>query len=423
VKKGVKSSQKRQPDVVSLSPFKKGFFFIFSSIPKEVFAVSFFGLFLGMSTTMVYSQMGMFLKTELHITEAAVALVDGIIEFVSFICRILVGVISDYLKDRKFILLFGCTVTLFARSILATATSSFMVTFIQSIERLGNGFQATTRDALIADISHVNDRGKAYGFSRSLKTVGCLLGVPIAILIMHLSHNNYRIVFSCATIPAAIAIICLLKIKTPNIVNNKENRKIENPFQRKYLNSLDEGFWKILLLSFTFEMGHFTESLLPIYASNFLSKTTSGSESMFVSLGQILFSFPVGLYADKFGKIALIRVCMIAMIFANLSFIFIHSTFGIYLGAFIWGGQMSAIQGLFLSIITEKVNTHVKATAIGIYYFTVGVAFLLASIIAGHIWTAFGGKYAFIYSLCVSCFSLSVSKLLLPSAYKNIKCS
>ena len=357
----------------------------------------------------------MFLKTELHATEATVALIDGIIEFVSFICRILAGILSDYFHDRKLILLFGCLATLFARTILVTAASPLTVTLIQSVERMGNGFQATARDALIADASHVENRGRAYGFSRSLKTIGCLSGIPLSIFIMYLSHDNYRVVFLCATIPVILSIVCLLTIKIPKEVNRRGKVAVKNPFQKKYLRSLDKVFWKILLLAFIFEAGHFTETLLPIYASKFLSRTATGSESMFISLGQILLSFPIGLYADKFGKNTLIKICIIFMIIANMSFIFIDSIVGIYLGAFLWGGQMTAIQGLFLSLISEKADQHIRATAIGIYCCVVGIAFLISSIIAGHVWVYFGGKYAFLYSLSVSCVALISSKLLLPA--------
>ncbi|MDR1475175.1 MAG: MFS transporter [Holosporales bacterium] len=408
--KNIRSLKERHAN--SPSPRFEGFFSIFKDVPKKVFALSFFGLFLGMSTTMVYSQIGMFLKTELHVDESVVALVDGIVEFVSFICRIFAGILSDYLCERKAILLFGCLATLFARSVLAAAVSSFMITIIQSIERLGNGFQATTRDALIADVSGTDNRGKSYGFSRSLKTVGSLSGIPIAVLIMYLSHNNYRLVFCCAAVPVIVSIICLLKIKTPKAVS--KDRKIQNPFQRKYLKSLDSSFWKVILLAFIFEIGHFSETLLPIYASQYLSRTATGFESMCVSLGQVLLSFPIGMYADKFGRAALIKICMTLMILANMAFIFIESIFGVCIGAFLWGGQMTAIQGLFLSLISEKADKHVTATAIGVYYFMAGISYFVASIVAGHIWSNFGGKYAFIYSLIVSCFALSIARFLLP---------
>ena len=54
----------------------------FFTLPRGIFAVSLFGLFLGASTTLIYSQLGLFLKNELCVTEAKIASLDGFVEFI-----------------------------------------------------------------------------------------------------------------------------------------------------------------------------------------------------------------------------------------------------------------------------------------------------------------------------------------------------
>jgi MFS family permease len=344
-----------------------------------------------------------------------------VIEFVAFLCRIVSGVVSDYLSERKLILCIGCSLTLIARPIFAMATTPLMVVLTQSLERLGNGLQATPRDALIADLSRDANRGKSYGFSRSLKTIGSFLGTPIAILIMYLSCDNYRTVFFCATIPVVISLFCLMKIKTPQDLNQetgKVKQKIENPFKKKYLKSLDMVFWRILILAFLFEIGHFAESLLPIYGSSFLSKTTSGSVSMFISIGQVFCSYPIGLYADRFGRGRFIKVCMAMMILANACFLYASSIAYVYAGAFLWGGQMTAIQGLFLSMISKRVDEHLRATAIGLYFLVIGTGYLLASTFAGKIWASWGSEYAFMYSMFFAVLGLITFRMFVPKKHE-----
>ncbi|MDR2766017.1 MAG: MFS transporter [Holosporaceae bacterium] len=408
-------------DASSKGHCENGLFPSLRTLPSGIFAVSFFGLFLGISTTMVYSQLGMFLKNELNASEAVVGFIDGVVEFIAFVCRVGSGILSDYLSERKLILYIGCSLTLIARPLFAMAATPLMVVLTQSLERLGNGFQATPRDALIADLSREAERGRSYGFSRSLKTIGSFLGTPVAILIMYLSCDNYRTVFFCATIPVVISFFCLMKVKTPrDLVHKAEEteRKIHNPFRRRYLKSLDLVFWKILILAFLFEMGHFAESLLPIYGSNFLSKTTSGAVSMFISTGQVCCSFPIGLYADRFGRGRFIKVCMIMMILANVCFLSASSIAFVYAGAFLWGGQMTAVQGLFLSIICGKVDEHLRATAIGVYYLTIGSAYFISSMLAGQIWTTWGSDYAFMYSIFFSCLGLITFRMFIPKKYE-----
>jgi MFS family permease len=421
VKKSSSSKENRTADDVENRRQCGGFFFALKNLPRGVFAISLFGLFLGLSTTMVYSQLGLFLKNELGASAADVTLLDGVVEFVSFLVRIFSGPISDFFRERKIILYVGCFVTLFARSFIAIVSSWWTVLVVQSCERLGNGIQATPRDALIADISPGNFRGRAYGFSRSLKTIGSFFGTLIAVNIMLHTSNNYRIVFWCSVIPVCIAIACLSKVKTPAELNltSAKKEKSENPFKKKYLKSLDIHFWKLILLALIFELGHFSEHMFPIYANNFLSTSWAGFVSSFVSAGQVLMSFPIGFLADKYGRGKLIGICIIIMIIANLSFISAvyigcYNIVCVYIGAFLWGGQMTAIQGLFLSLISGHVDPHLRATAIGIYSFVLGSAYFIASVAAGRIWDTMGSNYSFLYSMMFSFLALSLLKVLLP---------
>lgn len=404
----------------------------FSALPSGIFAISLFGLFLGMSTTMVYSQLTLFLSNELHITISKVAFIDGLVEFCSFLTRIVAGFISDFTRDRKLLLFVGCGVTLLARPMIAFAHSAFMVLGIQTFERIGNGLQATPRDALIADLSDRARRGRSFGFSRSMKTFGALLGTPIAICIMYLTADNFRTVFLCAVVPVILAIICLVSVKTHRL-GAKTEQKRENPFKKKYLKSLDGAFWKLLALALVFELGHFTEHLFPAYVSNFLPTTFCGVISMCVSVGQVLLAFPIGYLADKYGKGKFIRVCMLFMVCANLAFISAPylpdqalsigickipvPVIAIAAGALLWGGQLSAIQGLFLTLISEQVHFSLRATAMGVYYCAVGAAYFIASWIGGNIWEHLGSHFTFAYSISFSVLALLLSGFLLPRKY------
>ncbi|MDR1334261.1 MAG: MFS transporter [Holosporaceae bacterium] len=403
------------------SHHQDGFFFALKNLPNGVFAVSFFGLFLGLSTTMVYSQLSLFLKYELGASMSDITLLDGIVECISFMSRIFSGPISDFLRERKMILYVGCFITLFARSSIAMVSSWLAVFVVQSSERIGNGIQATPRDALIADLSPQDYCARSFGFSRSMKTIGSLAGTLVAVQIMLLTSNNYRMVFALSVIPVIIAILCLSRVKTPQEIKGQAQtaKKRENPFKKKYLKSLDDVFWKIILLALISEMGHFSEHTFPLYASEFIATSVSGITSSLVSCGQVLMCFPIGILADKYGKRKLIPICMILMIFANIFFIsarFVttYPIINICAGAFLWGAQTTAVQGLFLSLISERVDFHLRATAMGIYFFMLGIAYVFASFIGGKIWDIFGSGYSFTYSMFFSFLALCLFRKLMP---------
>jgi MFS family permease len=425
--KSLKNKHSSYPSVITnfpLNSLKKNNlsskFSFMKSLPSGVFAVSLFGLFLGASTTMVYSQLGLFMKNELHASELKIAFIDGMVEFIAYFIRVFSGVVTDYFMNRKVILLVGCALTFFMKPIFAIAQSPLIVLIAQSIERIGNGLQATPRDALIADLSDSKTRGVSFGFSKSFKTVGSMCGTCIAMLIMLLTCDNYRMVFLCSTISVAIAILCLFKIKTKQEMQPTAKTlptKMGNPFKKEYLKSLDSSFWKMIALAVIFELGHFSEALFPIYANQFLSTTAAGSVSLFISIGQVLCSLTIGLCADKYGKRRFIKMCILMMIASNIFFMSATSIISVYVAAFLWGGQMTSVQAMFLAIISEKVDKHLIGTAIGIYYCAIGASYLIASTIAGEIWSTYGNFYSFVYSICFCIASLALFKILLSKKY------
>lgn len=422
---------------------KNGFFSKIPGIPGGIWAISLFGLFLGMSTTMVYSQLSLFLKNDLGLTVSQIANMDGIVECVAFITRIFSGPISDFFRERKLILCIGCFVTLGARSFLPFVFSFPGVFGIQFSERVGNGLQATPRDALIADITPRSIRGRVYGLTRSIKTTGGFLGGIIAVILMGYYSNNFREVFKFAIIPVVLAAVCLMFVKDTRRGNNEKIERRENPFKRKYLRSLDRSFWKLIILAFVFQLGHFTEHLFPIYMQNFVNTRVACTVGTVINTGQILLAFTIGFFADKFGKGRFIRFCMFLMFVSNLLFLFAGANFSIfsfswdlsrffgadfiinsqacciYLGAFFWGGQLSAIEGLFLAIICEQVVFRLRATAIGIYSLILGGGYWIASTIGSRIWEAegLGCRYAFVYSLTFCVLGFILSFVFLPKKY------
>lgn len=424
---------------------KNGFFSIVSDIPKGIWAISLFGLFLGMSTTMVYSQLSLFLKNDLGLTVSEIANLDGFVESVAFITRIFSGPISDFLRERKLILCVGCFVTLGARSFLPIVSNFLGILGIQFSERVGNGLQATPRDALIADITPRGIRGRVYGLTRSIKTTGGLLGGIIAVILMGYYSNNFREVFKFAVIPVVLAAICLMFVKNTQRENQTKKEKRENPFKRKYLRSLDFSFWKLIILVFIFQLGHFTEHMFPIYMENFVNTRVACSVGLVVNMGQVLLAFTIGVFADRLGKGRFIRFCIVMMVISNLLFLFAGSNYNIcsfsldlsrflgndfvvnsqacciYLGAFLWGGQLSAIDGLFLAIICEQVVFHLRATAIGIYSLILGSGYWIASKMAAWIWEIewLGCRYAFVYSLIFCVLAFFLSFVFLPKKYNT----
>ncbi len=376
---------------------------------KKICLVALYGSFLSLSTQMLYSHLALFLKFGCDVSDSQIATIDGFVEFFSYFTRVFAGAFSDYIYNRKLLLIIGCSIAVVVKPIFAVTHSVFSVFLSEIIERLGSGVQASPRDALIADLSAPSKLGTSFGFCKSLKTVGGVLGSIIALVIIWISSNNYRLLFVLSAIPAICSLFCVLKIKVPRIKPPAGGKQFDNPFQKKYLKSMDRNFWKIIVLAFFCEVGHFGESLLTLRSTQFFSQTLSGMTSIFAALGQILFSYFIGIASDKINRITLLKINLALLLFAYTLVLLDTPGFIFLFGVLIICGQYAAMQLLFLSMINLHVSVNLRGTAIGIFYCVIGAAYMFSTNICGFLCVNLGYESSFLYSMVMSCSAMVIA--------------
>ena len=384
-------------------------------LSKNIKLISLCGLFLSMSTQMLYSHLALFLKFGCNVSDSRIASIDGFVEFLSYLIRVFSGAVSDYLYNRKLLLAIGCSIAIVIKPIFAATHSVFMIVVSEIIERLGSGVQASPRDALIADLSPKSKLGASFGFCKSLKTFGGILGAVIALGIIWFSDNNYRLLFIFSAIPAIFALLCVKKIQSSSAKLPREIKKFDNPFQKKYLKSMDLDFWKIIVLAFICEAGHFGESLLTLRSTQFFSQTFAGMTSIFAAVGQIAFAYFIGVASDRIDRVILLKINL-ALLLGSYTLMFLDASGFLYLiGVSVLCGQYSAMQLLFLSMINIHVSVNLRGTAIGIFYCVIGAAYMLATNTCGFLCNKIGYAAAFLYSLLISCVATVMVYWLAPS--------
>lgn len=366
-------------------------------ITRGVWFVALFMSLIGMSTNMLYSYLAVSLKFNLNISMSTVASIDGAVEFVSYFLRIFSGAISDYLHNRKLLLVVGCSVVALVKPIFAIANSVCAVIAAEISERIGNGILASPRDALIADLSYRNNLGASFGFCKAIKTLGGVIGAAIAVAIMYISDNNYKLLFGVSTLPALLALICLTKVQNKKEITNNQ-RKFDNPFQKKYLRSLDKNFWGLIALAFACELGHFAESLLTIRSADFLSPCSCGITAIIATFGQVGFAYFIGMKSDQYNKLYIIRINLFLLLVSYATMWSASSSIVFLFGILIFYGQYAVIQALFLATITKNVSSQLRATATGIFYSVIGISYMASTEICGMFCDNFGTNSAFLYT-------------------------
>jgi MFS family permease len=113
-------------------------------------------------------------------------------------------------------------------------------------------------------------------------------------------------------------------------------------------------------------------------------------------------AYPMGILADKLGmkKIFLLGIFLFAITYAG--FAVANETWMPYALFLIYGLYAAATEGIARAWITNLAHENKTATAIGFYTSGESVCALLASIIAGFIWTNYGPLATFALTAGIS---------------------
>ena len=154
------------------------------------------------------------------------------------VTKVFSGVLSDYLRERKWLTALGYGLAAASKPIFPLAPDVAWVAAARFIDRVGKGIRGAPRDALIADLTPASLRGTAYGLRQSLDTVGAVLGPALAIAFMALLADNFTHVFWIAVIPAFISVaIIVLFVREPKRAAGA--RPVRSPLSRAEFERLE----------------------------------------------------------------------------------------------------------------------------------------------------------------------------------------
>ena len=354
--------------------------------------------FMDISSEMIYPLVPLFLANVLGVNKSAIGLIEGIAESTASLLKVFSGWFSDRLGTRKWIMVLGYGISTLSRPFVALATSWQQVLGSRFIDRFGKGIRTAPRDAIIAESADRTRLGRAFGFHRSMDTMGAVVGPALAFFLLGLFSNDYRKVFWLSMIPGVIAVLLIIflitekkKVWTQLIMSTAEGSINQTPkvsdkpkLTRKHF---DWKFKFFVIITSLFAVGNSSDVFLILRAQQVgVSTVMIPGVYLLFNLVYSLSSIPSGMAADKFGKkrVILLGFALFAVLYygfaATSSVTAIWILFGAY-GLFM--GLTEGIQKAFLATIIPQ---DFKATAFGVYNTVVGLAMFPASLIGGWLW-------------------------------------
>jgi MFS family permease len=107
-------------------------------------------------------------------------------------------------------------------------------------------------------------------------------------------------------------------------------------------------------------------------------------------------AYPAGAMADRASPRTLLLAGLALLIAADLVLAAAASPLPTFVGAAFWGVHMAVTQGLLSKLVADIAPAELRGTAFGVFNLVSGVALLLASVIAGALWSALGASATFL---------------------------
>ncbi len=372
----------------------------------NIIVTGFTSLFTDISSEMIYPIISLYLLS-LGAGPALIGFIEGIAESTASMVKVFSGALSDKINKRKPLAILGYSFSPIGKFFMWAANSWAFVFTGRTLDRFGKGIRTAPRDAIIAESGTEGKRGASFGLHRTMDTMGAIIGVVIAILIlehfgldkgMHTAQHMrsylpaFKVIILLSLIPAIIGVAVLFLVKETGT-----GKPIAKTLSFRW-SKLDRRLKAFLIVTLIFTLGNSSNQFLLMRAKN-IGFSVEGVLFLYLAYNIIyaFVSWPAGRLSDRIGRKKLI-------VAGYLIYALVYAGFGMFSSsAMIWG--LFCVYGLYIAftegvekaLVADIAPKDLKATLIGLHATLVGIGLFPASLLAGVIWDVLGPQYTFYF--------------------------
>jgi len=343
-----------------------------------------------------------FLTATLGAPAAALGLIEGIADGGAGVAKLVGGAIADDPKRRVPTAVGGYTTTAVLSGLIGLATSVWQVAVLRAGAWAARGLRGPSRNAILADATPAAAYGRAYGFERAMDNLGAILGPLLALALVALT--NVRTAMLLSIVPgllAALAIVYAARfVVTPTVGRARRLAIRIRPVLRGELG-------RLMLSIGAFELGNLAATLLILRATELLtpSRGTDGATALALvlylayNLAATLASVPAGHVGDRRGTTRALALGVAVFLVAYVGFGAGGTDVAVLALWFVLAGVgIGFVETAESAAVATHAPEEIRGSAFGLLAATQSLGNLLASGIAGILWTVVSPGVAFAWA-------------------------
>jgi MFS family permease len=363
-------------------------------MPGAVWALGVTSLFMDCSSEMIHALLPVYLTGTLGLAIADVGWIEGAAEATALAVKVVSGRISDRIGRRKGLALFGYGLAAATKPIFPLAAGAAEVVAARVLDRIGKGVRGAPRDALIADVTAPELRGAAYGLRQALDTVGAVIGPLAAIALMLATHDDARLVFWAACLPALACVLTLaLFVHEPE--ETRPPPQGRGPLLAGF-RELPRAYWLLLAFGALLALARVGEAFLVLRATGAgLAIAFSPLVLVAMSFVAALAALPAGKMVDRWSERRLLAAASLTLAASEAVLAAPGGLPVVFAGIALWGLHVALAQVAFSALVARQAPTHLRATGFGVYGLANAVAVIAGNVAFGALAEHGGDGFAY----------------------------
>lgn len=369
-----------------------------SYITKNILFLSLISFFTDVASEMLYPIIPLYLNS-IGISVAGIGIIEGLAETLSAISKTYFGIWSDRIKKRKIFVLLGYALSALSKPLMIVFKNYLWLLLMRVSDRLGKGIRTAPRDALLSDESDFHNKGKVFGFHRSIDTFGAAVGPAITLVLISFYQWNYTNLFALSFVPGILAMLFsfLIAEKKKTRTQNSKKIQIKDLFAYWKISHYDFKIVSILLL--IFYVFNSSDMLLLLKARyNNIHEQQVILLYIIYNISYAIFAFPFGWIGDKIGLKNTIAIGLLFFSGMYVGISLFKSLNEMIILFILYGIYSAAIEGNIKALLSNMAEPSHTSTAIGFFTTLQSFTFLISNSLAGWLWVSVHPDFPFILS-------------------------
>jgi MFS family permease len=366
------------------------------AVSANVIALGAVSLVTDVSAEMVTAVLPVYLVVGLQLSPSAYGVVNGVYSGATVLLRLVGGYVADRVRRRKAVAGIGYALSALAKlGLLAAGTSIAAIGAVIAVDRAGKGLRTAPRDALITLSSPADRLGRAFGVHRAMDSLGAFAGPLVALAVLAAAgHRRYDAVFMTSFCVAAFGVLVLAMFVQDR--RSAAPAVAVSPSQAAGL-LRDRGVRRLVVATGLLGAATVGDGFVYLMVQQRTGLAVGWFPMLAVgtSLAYLLLAAPLGLLADRVGRLPVVLAGYGALTAVYLVLFTEVTGWPLIIGVLaLYGLFYAATDGVLMALAAPLLPESLRTTGLALIQTMQALALLGASIGFGFAWQAWGATLA-----------------------------